>query len=112
MRLIIGIFSIFMVILIFVVDGANAQVALVKDINNGPDSSSPSGLVVVDNTLFFAADDGTHGTELWMSNGTLFITSLVKDINPGNANSSPTGLTDVNGTLFFAADDGTHGVEL
>ena len=70
---------------------------------------APTALANVNGTLFFAADDGTHGVELWKSNGTAAGTVLVADINPGSANSAPTALADVNGTLFFAADDGTHG---
>ena len=58
-------------------------------------------------TLFFAADDGSNGIELWKSDGTPAGTVLVKDINPGAAGSYPEHLTNVNGTLFFTADDGT-----
>jgi ELWxxDGT repeat protein len=61
--------------------------------------------------LFFRADDGTTGRELWTSDGTAAGTTLVKDIHPAG-DSSPHNLTNVNGTLFFAAADGTTGIEL
>jgi ELWxxDGT repeat protein len=83
---------------------------MVKNIN--PSSGSyPTYLANVNGTLFFRADDGTNGQELWKSDGTPAGTIMVKDINPGGG-SSPQHLTNVNGTLFFRADDGTHGVEL
>ena len=40
-------------------------------------------------SLFFEANDGTHGFELWESNGTAAGTFMVKDINPGGNGSQP-----------------------
>src|SRR5215207_6784822 len=77
--------------------------ALVRDINTSGDSS-PEQLVDVDGTLYFTADDGINGLELWKSDGGG--TAMVADINLGPDGSEPTGLVDVAGTLFFAADDG------
>ena len=92
---------------------------LVSDINQtggGPfipnNSSSPHGLTAVGSTLYFSADDGTRGSELWKSDGTAAGTVLVKDIYAGAPDSSPNSLANMNGTLLFAANDGVSGREL
>ena len=72
----------------------------------------PSVFANVGGTLFFVADDGVSGAELWRSDGTADGTLLVKDINSGGGGSSPATLTNVGGTLFFAANDGVGGTEL
>jgi ELWxxDGT repeat protein len=89
---------------------AGNPVTLVRDINPGG-SSKLTGLTVVGDTLFFAAEDGVHGVELWKSDGTASGTKMVKNIRPGSKSSSPQNLVDVNGTLFFTARDGQHGRE-
>lgn len=66
----------------------------------------------VNGTLFFAANDGTSGVELWKSDGTESGTVRVKDIFPGTQSSYPTELINVAGTLYFAAGDGNTGREL
>src|SRR5262249_53925202 len=76
-------------------NGTSTGTALVNDIYPGsanglvPGSagSYPSDLTNVSGTLFFGANDGSHGFELWKSNGTSTGTALVNDIYPG-ANSS------------------------
>ena len=96
---------------------AGPEPSLVKDIYPGasgpyPHNSFPDKLTNVNGTLFFIANDGTTGNELWKSDGTAAGTVLVKDIHPGLEGSRSVFLTDVNGTLFFRADDGSHGDEL
>jgi ELWxxDGT repeat protein len=63
-------------------------------------------------TVFFAATDAAHGTELWKSDGTLRGTRLVSDINPGSGRSNPSDLVSFQGRLLFVANDGRHGAEL
>ena len=63
-------------------------------------------------TLFFTANDGVNGTELWKSDGTAAGTLMVKDIYAGASTSSPSYLTNVNGTLFFEAYDTVNGYAL
>ncbi len=99
-------------------DGTAVGTVMVADINPGIYDGSLqyyTDLTNVNGTLFFVADDGTHGNELWKSDGTADGTVMVKDITPGNDGSfSYLGfdMTDVNGTLFFTASDDTHGYEL
>jgi ELWxxDGT repeat protein len=91
---------------------SGVSAALVADILPGSLGSNPAHYVVLNNTLYFAANDGVHGTELYKSDGTAAGTVLVNDINPGSGDANPTDLTPVGGTLYFRADDGVHGQEL
>ncbi|MEQ1906802.1 MAG: ELWxxDGT repeat protein, partial [Pirellulaceae bacterium] len=69
-------------------------------------------LTNVNGVLFFTANDGVHGTELWKSDGSIAGTVMVKDINPRASGSSPTYLTNFGGRLFFSASDGVNGHEV
>jgi ELWxxDGT repeat protein len=97
-------------------DGTEAGTVLVKDVNPGrkgsrllpnlaPDSKI---MAVVNRTLYFGADDGVHGRQLWKSDGTDAGTQMVTEIAPGGKDADPGSLTDVNGTLYFTAGDGIH----
>jgi ELWxxDGT repeat protein len=96
---------------LWVSDGTSAGTQLVKDINISPSgsfnySSSPVLLTQVGNKLFFGANDGVNGRELWIADGTESGTQLVKDINPGNSGSYLRSFTELNNKLYFAADNG------
>jgi len=90
-------------------DGTEAGTVLVRSFQF---QSYVIPLAVFGGNLFFAADDGISGLEMWRSDGTPEGTTLVKDINPGPADANLLGVWEMGGKLFFVADDGVHGSEL
>lgn len=102
-------------------DGTVAGTLLFKDIRPGVSSSDPSGeeddgdgntFTKAGRLLYFSADNGTVGRELWKTDGTIAGTVLVKDIRVGSASSGCTAFRNYNGVLYFGANDGTSGSEL
>jgi len=81
---------------------------MAADISDG--SSYPRDLTVFDGKLYFTADDGVNGDELWSfhpAGGAV----MVSDITPGYP-SSPRGLTVFNNRLYFSAYENPHGRKL
>lgn len=74
-----------------------------------PDSWRFPGLPIShEGSLYLAADDGEHGSELWQSEGTPGTTVLVKDIAPGATDSSPAlnpSMGSLAGRFFFLTYD-------
>ncbi len=83
---------------------------MVRDIYPGIPDSHPGKVKAFSGAIYFAADDGIYGSELWKYDG--MTARRITDINPGPASSSPFGLVEYNGALYFNANDGTHGKEL
>ncbi|TZF90982.1 hypothetical protein [Cognatilysobacter lacus] len=89
---------------------ALASTAMVADLNPGAAGSthpvfglsSVNGLMTeFKSQLYFQADDGTHGAELWrVGTGA---PSLVSDIAAGTAGSEPHAFATYDGALYFAA---------
>jgi ELWxxDGT repeat protein len=56
----------------------------------------------VNGIVYFTANNGTNGIELWKTDGTTAGTALVKDVTAGSTSTSFGSLLDFDGTLFFA----------
>jgi len=97
-------------------DGTELGTALVRDIQPGVTGSlEPWNLgstVAAGESIFFAANDGANGIELWASDGTEAGTVMFQDIAQGRASSRPAGLVRAGETIFFTANDGATGTEL
>lgn len=95
-------------------DGTAAGTVLVRDVWPGPKSSRIGTIGIsgaAGDRIFFSADDGEHGVELWTSDGTATGTRLVADVSEGPRSSSPREITRIGNRLFFSADDGITGRE-
>jgi len=61
--------------------------------------------------MVFAADDGVHGAEPWVTDGTPAGTRLLRDVCPGACWSWPTERTNLGNRLLFAANTVEQGQE-
>lgn len=99
----------------FITDGTTPGTKLLADIRKGAGSAfdflsaeaeitatTPGG------KMFFTANDGIHGKELWYADLTAVNTQLFADIAPGSAWSSPNYLKASDDKLFFVAYDKTN----
>ena len=75
-------------------------VRLVKEINPGTEGSDPAAFVTLDGAAYFRANDGSHGFELWRTDGSEAGTELVIDLNPGLPNGFPDSMAALNGSLY------------
>jgi ELWxxDGT repeat protein len=103
-------------------NGTPAGTALMRDINPGADSSGATEVMgVLGNFLYFSANNGINGFELWRTNGTT--ANLFANINTQTGDpdgdgqdeefsSFPVHFTEVLGDLYFRADNGINGAEL
>ncbi len=95
-------------------DGTENGTVVVKDIwsdpyeeefDSGETGTGKGRATVFDGKVFFAADDGNVGAELWSSDGTAAGTNLFEDLFPGDDSSFPSDLTVVGSNLYFAANE-------
>ncbi len=87
-----------------------AQASPVATIN-ATGNSTPASFIYYANKLFFTADDGVHGRELWAMD-IAGQPSMIADLNTNTAvDIEPTGLVIYNGSLYFTTY-GDKGAEL
>ncbi|MEO7119624.1 MAG: ELWxxDGT repeat protein [Ginsengibacter sp.] len=109
-------------------DGTAANTVMIKDINPGSASSTDLILypvvdynmgsifgfyqrgTLLNGYIYFEANDGINGTQLWKTNGTNAGTVLVKAIGGQTGGVSENYFYTKTG-LYFSADDGSHGIE-
>jgi len=104
----------------WVSDGTNAGTRMVADILPGANGSLDSdyyflGFTSFGNRVLFLADDGVHGREMWISDGTAAGTRMVRDFVPGAKGMWDSGyayITVLGSRAYFSASDSDHGQEL
>mgnify|MGYP001185171546 CR=1 FL=1 len=90
----------------------NYDAVRIRDINPGPFGSDASSLTAAGDRLYFSANDGANGYELWTTMGTTATTVMVEDLIQ-NGSSSPNRLVWGGNNLFFTSEvDGDEGREL
>ncbi len=85
--------------------------ALAADIWSGPGNGNPEYFAVLEDRLFFRANDGIAGEELWMFSASEGA-SLAADVAPGSGGSLPDSLAAMNEKLYFGASNGIVGQTL
>jgi ELWxxDGT repeat protein len=86
-------------------DGTAAGTELVEDINPNGDSS-PGNWKAALGTVFFSADDGTNGNELWTTDGSAAGTDMLVDKAPGAQNFFPYDLTVIGDRILMGGQVG------
>ena len=89
-----------------VASGQSSQVANIAPVGG----SNPTDFVEFMGEVYFAANDGTTGSELWKTDGVT--TTQVADIDVGPGSSAPADLIVCGGCLFFTATTPAAGREL
>lgn len=102
---------------LWVTDGTSLGTYLVRDINpsttgvndgiRGYNGLSEYNFAVQGEVLYFMANDGSNGTELWRSDGTESGTYIISDLTNGNHSISHY-LTPHNGDLLFINIDSAN----
>jgi ELWxxDGT repeat protein len=100
---------------IYKLSGTNGTISILKDINPGIPGAfdrNSADFQISNGLLYFVADNGTSGKELWVSNGTSSGTKLLKDISVGNASTSFFQFITFGNQLIFTVVTATYSMDL
>lgn len=92
-------------------NGTDSGTVMIKDINVGignSDTDVISSYIEWEDNLYFSANDGIHGAELWVTDGTSDGTKMLKDINIGSDNSRPGYYCLFEDYIYFSAADTSY----
>jgi ELWxxDGT repeat protein len=101
------------IVVIFAITATQPTLAAGAEPSPSPSATTPAvcaGGESIHEALF-AADDGVHGTELWVTDGTSAGTRMVMDIHP-DGSSDPQLVATLEDVVIFTAVDGVHRREL
>ncbi|PTL54979.1 ELWxxDGT repeat protein [Paraconexibacter algicola] len=101
---------------IWITDGSAAGTTLVKAIGTGTAAADPTSFGTVTtpsgDVVYFAANEGTGGRELWRTDGTATGTFQLKDLASGDSNPDQFTALGDGSTFVFAAEAPNEGREL
>lgn len=100
---------------LWISDGTATGTFELIDIRPGTASSivaTDDQFVTAGGKTYFVANDGSHGKELWCSDGTATGTVMVVDLQPGAGACNPSELTAFGDELYFTATVQGFGNEL
>lgn len=86
----------------------SAQVKFERDFNLTPELSSISEWVEIDGKMYFSANDGYFGYELWQFDPSTEQATRLTDLRKQGGNSNPKDLIGYDGKVFFIADTDEH----
>ncbi|MDQ2720870.1 MAG: T9SS type A sorting domain-containing protein [Bacteroidota bacterium] len=93
---------------LYKISGANGSVSLFKDIYPGAGSAFGTQNIDIffsnNNLLYFTANDGVHGSELWVSDGTAANTKMLADITPGIGDTQFGGFAHLGNEIIFSVE--------
>ena len=89
---------------LYISDGTEGGTSLLKDINPGAGEGLSGSFATLNDKVFFVAQDGVHGWDIWSTDGTGAGTKVVKDL-PLMDNKFPSIMGTYDNQIFFSGRD-------